>query len=46
MVVMCLVTIDVMILAVYTGLEARGEGASLVVNRENEATVSGVSQCK
>ena len=40
--VMCLVVSDVVILAVYTGLEASQGAASLVPNRENEITISRV----
>jgi gamma-aminobutyric acid type B receptor len=39
--VLCFVVIDVVIMAVYTGLEASGEGATLVVNREREITITG-----
>ena len=45
LVVLCLVVIDVVIMSVYTGLEASRGGASLVVNRENEITITGVSVC-
>ena len=38
-VVVCLVVVDVVILTVYAGLEASGEGASLVIS---DITVSGV----
>ena len=44
MMVVCLVAVDVLVLTVYTGLEVRGQGASLVVNREDEITVTGVSE--
>ena len=40
--VMCLVVSDVVILVVYTGLEASQGAASLVPNRENEITISRV----
>ena len=43
LVVLCLVVIDVVIMSVYTGLEASRGGASLVVNRENDITITGVS---
>ena len=44
LIVMCLVMLDVVILAVYTGLElSTGNGASRVANRENKMSVSGVS---
>ena len=45
LVVLCLVVIDVVIMSVYTGLETSRGGASLVVNRENEITITGVSVC-
>ena len=40
--VLLLVIVDAVILSVYTVLEANREGASLVVNREKEITVTGV----
>ena len=43
LIVVCLVVVDVLIMAVYTGLEVNGEGATLVINGEDEMTVSGVS---
>ena len=42
--VLLLVIVDAVILSVYTALEANGEGASLVINREKEITVTGVRQ--
>ena len=42
LIVMCLVVVDVIIMAIYTGLEISMGGASKAVNRENEKTVSGV----
>ena len=42
--VLCLVVLDVVIMTVYTSLEATtGGGASRVPNREQHKTVSGVS---
>lgn len=44
LIVVCLVVVDIVIMTIYTGLEiGNNGGASRVVNKEREETVSGVS---
>jgi gamma-aminobutyric acid type B receptor len=44
LIVMCLVVVDIVIMAIYVVLEFVGGGASRVPNRENEITVSGAQE--